>query len=146
MEFVNRVVTALVDVHPWHSLVVHFPVALSTVGLFFVLLSLWRRSELYEHFAFVNIVLVAISTVFAGLTGLRDHIVRYDGNTPYVNVKIFLGISLLLLASVMAWARRRNRKLLWNPSTRILYVAAYFACFLFSFVLGFVGGSILYGF
>ena len=71
---------------------------------------------------------------------------RYDGNTPYVNVKIFLGISLLLLASVMAWARRRNPKLLWNPSTQILYVAAYVGCFLLVAVLGFVGGSILYGF
>jgi hypothetical protein len=90
--------------------------------------------------------LVAISTVFAGLTGLRDHVVRFEGDTPYVNVKIFLGVSLFLLASVVALARRRNPELLWSPSTRLLYLAAYAGCFLMAAVLGFVGGSILYGF
>lgn len=146
MEFINRLVTALVDLHPWHSLIVHFPIALSTVGLFSVLLALWRRSELFENIAFFNMVLVAISTVFAGLTGLRDHAVRFEGDTPYVNVKIFLGISLFLLASVAALARWRNPDLLWSPSTRLLYLAAYAGCFLLAAVLGFVGGSILYGF
>lgn len=146
MEFVNRVVTALVDLHPWHALIVHFPTALSTVGLFFVLLALWRRSELYENFAFFNIALAAISTAFAGLAGLRDHFVRFEGDTPYVDIKIFLGISLLVLASVTALARRRYPELFWNPSTRTLYVAAYAGCFLLALVVGFVGGAILYGF
>ena len=146
MEFIARLVTALVALHPWHSLIVHFPVALSTVGLFFISLALVRRSELYEHFAYHNILLVAISSTFAGLTGLRDHLVRFEGDTPYVNVKIFLGISLLLLASVTALARRRDLELFWDPSRRILYVAAYTGCFLLAAALGFVGGSILYGF
>jgi uncharacterized membrane protein len=146
MDFVNRVVTALVDLHPWHALIVHFPIALSTVGLFFVLLALWRRRELYENFAFFHVALVAISTAFAGLAGLRDHVVRFEGDTPYVDVKIFLGISLLVLASVTALARRRYPGLFWNPSTRTLYVAAYAGCFLLAAVLGFVGGAILYGF
>ncbi len=146
MDFVNRLVTAMVDLHPWHSLIVHFPIALSTVGLLAILLALWRRSDLFEHFAYFNIILVAVSTAVAGLVGLRDHFVRFDGDTPYVGVKIFLGISLLLLASVTAWARRRNPDLLWNGSTRILYIAAYVGCFLLAAVLGFVGGSILYGF
>jgi hypothetical protein len=80
------------------------------------------------------------------LTGLRDHVVRFGGDTPYANIKIFLGISLLILASVTAWARYRNPDLLWNPASRMLHVAAYIGCFLLAAVLGFVGGSILYGF
>jgi uncharacterized membrane protein len=146
MELLNRVVTAMVDLHPWHALIVHFPIALATVGLFAILLALWRRSELFENIAFFNVILVAISTAFAGLTGLRDHIVRFEGDTPYVEPKIFLGISLLLLAAVTAWARRRNPDLLWNPATRLLYLAANVGCFLLAAVLGFLGGSILYGF
>jgi uncharacterized membrane protein len=146
MEFVNRVVTALVDLHPWHVLTVHFPIALSTVGLLAILLALWRRSDLFERFAYFNVSLVAISTAFAGLVGLRDHFVRFEGETPYVNIKIFVGISLLLLSSVTAVARRRNPDLLWNGSSRLLYIAAYVVCFLMAAVLGFVGGSILYGF
>ena len=146
MEFVNRLVTAMVDLHPWHSLIVHFPIALSTVGLFAILIALWRRSALLEHFAYFNISLVAVSTAVAGLVGLRDHFVRFDGDTPYVAAKIFLGISLVILASVTAWVRYRNPDLLWNGSTRLLYVAAFVGCFLLAAALGFVGGSILYGF
>lgn len=146
MEFVNRVVNAVVHLHPWHALIVHFPVALTAVGLLFIFLALWRRSERYEHFAFLSMVLVAISTAVAGLAGLRDHFVRFGGETPHVNVKIFLGISLLLLASVTALARYRSTELLWNPSSRILYVSAYVGGFLLATVLGFVGGVILYGF
>jgi uncharacterized membrane protein len=146
MEFVNRLVTALVDLHPWHVLTVHFPIALSTAGLLAIVLALWRRSDLFEHFAYFNVILVAISTAVAGLLGLRDHFLRFEGDTPYVSIKIFLGISLLLLASVTALARRRNPDLLWNGSSRLLYVAAYVGCFLLAAALGFVGGSILYGF
>ena len=146
MEFINRLVTALMELHPWHSLIVHYPVALTTVGFLSILLALWRRSELFEHFAFYIIVLVAITTALAGLAGLRDHFVRFGGDAPYVNAKIFLAISLLLLASVTALARRRNPELLWNPSTGILYVAAFAGCFLLATVLGFLGGAILYGF
>lgn len=146
MDLFSRVVTALVDLHPWHAPIVHFPIALSTVGLFSILLALWRRSELLESYAFFNITLVAGSTAFAGLAGLRDHVVRFEGDTPYVAIKIFLGISLLLLASVTALARRRNPALLWNPATRIVCVAAYAGCFLLAVVLGFFGGAILYGF
>jgi uncharacterized membrane protein len=146
MDFISRLVTAMVDLHPWHSLVVHFPIALSSVGLLAILLALWRRSDLFEHFAYFNMILVALSTALAGLAGLRDHVVRFDGDTPYVGLKIFLGISLLILASVTVWARNRNPDLLWNGSTRILYVAAYVGSFLLAAVLGFVGGSILYGF
>jgi hypothetical protein len=78
--------------------------------------------------------------------GLRDHFVRFDGDTPYVGVKIFLGVTLTILASVTALVRYRNPDLLWSGSTRLLYLAAYASCFLLAAVLGFVGGSILYGF
>ena len=146
MEFVNQVVSAVVRLHPWHALIVHFPVALTAVGLLFIFLTLWRRSECYEYFAFLNMVLVAISTAVAGLAGLRDHFVRFGGETPHVHAKIFLGSSLLLLASVTALARYRKSELLWHPSSRILYVSAYVGGFLLATVLGFIGGVILYGF
>ena len=146
VELINRVVTALFELHPWHAMVVHFPIALTSVALLSIVLALWRRNELFEQFAFFNIVLAAVSTAVAGLAGLRDHFVRFEGDTPYVNVKIFLGVSLLLLTTVMSIGRFRNADLLWNPSSKILYVAAYVGAFLLAAVLGFVGGSILYGF
>jgi uncharacterized membrane protein len=146
VEFINRVLNALVHLHPWHSLIVHFPIALTSVALLSIVLALWRRSELLERFAFFNIALAALSTAVAGLAGLRDFFVRFNGTAPYVNIKIFLGVSLLLLTATMGVSRQRNSNLLWNPSTMVLYVAAFVGSFLLVAVLGFLGGAILYGF
>jgi uncharacterized membrane protein len=146
MAFLERVVNALVNLHPWHTLTVHFPIALAAVALLAVVLALWRRSELFEKFAYFSIVLAAAATAVAGLAGLRDNLVHFDGAAPYMNIKIFLAVSLLLLTTVTALSRWRTPGLLWNPPTRILYVAAFVGSFLLVMVLGFVGGAILYGF
>lgn len=146
MDFLERVVNALVNLHPWHALVVHFPTAFSVVGLLCVLYALWRRSELFEKFAFFCMAITAAGTAAAGLAGLRDNLVHFGGGAPYLNIKIFLAASLLLLSSAATLARWRNPDLLWSPSTRILYTSAFVGAALLATVLGFVGGSIVYGF
>ena len=60
MEFIDRLITALTELHPIHSMTVHFPLALTGAALLFLLLALWRRSELLEQAAFLNISLAAI--------------------------------------------------------------------------------------
>ncbi len=145
MDMISRVVDALLNVHPLHATVVHFPIALTATALFFLLLALWRRNEALEQAAFFNVALAAVSTVVAGLTGYRDHIVRFDGETPYVGVKIFLGISLFVLATLIAVVRWRRPDVLWRPSTMVLYVTGFVGCFILAAVLGFTGGAILYG-
>ena len=146
MEFLERVVNAVVNLHPWHSLMVHFPTAFATVGVLCILFALWRRNELFEKFAFFCMAVTAAGTALSGLAGLRDNLVHFDSGAPYLNVKIFLGVSLLLLTTVTAFLRWRNPGLLWNPSTKILYASAFVGAFLLATVLGFVGGSIVYGF
>jgi uncharacterized membrane protein len=146
MEFLQRVVNAVVNIHPWHALMVHFPIALATVAVLCVLFALWRRSELFEKFAYFGISVVAAGTAVAGLAGLRDNLVHFGGGAPYLNIKVFLAVSLLLLATGTALSRWRNPDLLWNPSTRVLYVSAFVGSFLLVTVLGFVGGIIVYGF
>ena len=146
MEFLERVVNAVVNLHPWHSLMVHFPTAFATVGVLCILFALWRKSELFEKIAFFCMAVTAIGTALSGLAGLRDNLVHFDGGAPYLNVKIYLAVSLLLLSTVAVIARWRKPDLLWNPSTRILYLSAFAGAFLLATVLGFVGGSIVYGF
>jgi uncharacterized membrane protein len=146
MGFLERVLNAIVNIHPWHSLAVHFPTAFATVGLLCVLFALWRRNELFERFAFFCMAVTAAGTALSGLAGLRDNLVHFDGAAPYLNVKVFLAVSLLLLTTVATFGRWRRPSLLWHPSTRILYVSAFVAAFLLATVLGFVGGSIVYGF
>ncbi len=133
------------EVHPWHVPTVHFPIALTGAGLLFLLLALWRRNELLERAAFYNMSLAAISTLMAGLTGYRDYIVRFEGDAPYINLKLFLAITLFVLTSVTALVRWRQSEVLWRPGTMVLYVAAFGGSFALAAGLGFIGGVILYG-
>lgn len=146
MEFITRFINALVNLHPTHTMTVHFPIGLTGAALLFVLLALWRRSRALEQVAFFNVALAAASAVVAGMVGFYDYLVRFDGQAPLVNVKIFLAVSLFALTLVTALRRRRNPDLLWNPSTMMLYVAAFVGSFGLAAALGFLGGVILYGF
>ncbi|MCB9079083.1 MAG: hypothetical protein H6631_15895 [Anaerolineaceae bacterium] len=146
MESLTQLFTTIFETHPWHVPLVHFPIALSGAALLFLLLALWQRNELLERAAFYNISLAAVSTVLAGVTGYRDYIVRYEGDAPYANTKIFLAISLFVLATVIAVSRWRQPDLLWKPSTMILYLLGFAGCFMLATALGFLGGVILYGF
>ena len=55
MDFFDRLITALTETHPIHPMVVHFPVALTGAGLFFILLALWKNKEFFEKIANKNI-------------------------------------------------------------------------------------------
>jgi len=145
MDFITRISNTIFDVHPLHTPTTHFPIALTGAALLFLVLALWRRSEALEHAAFFNITLAAISTVFAGFTGVRDNLVRFDGEAPLASVKIFLAITLLLVTIVTAVSRWRKPEILWTPSTMVIYVSAFIASFILAAGLGFIGGVILYG-
>ena len=141
----GEIAHTLLNVHPWHATAVHFPIALTGAALLFTVLALWRRSEWLEHAAYYSITHAAVTTVLAGFTGLRDNIVRFEGGAPLVSAKMFLAVSLFALTTVMAAVRRKRRNLLWEPSTVVLYVAAFAGSFCLAAVLGYLGGVILYG-
>jgi uncharacterized membrane protein len=146
MDFFSRLFEALFVLHPLHAMMVHFPIALTSVALLFVLLARWRRSEGLDLAAFYCTALAAASTVVAGITGIRDNAMLYGGTAPNANAKIFLGVSLLILTTVTAVARWRRSEILWAPGTTILYIGAHVGSFLLALVLAFLGGVILYGF
>ena len=139
-------ITTIFDTHPWHVPTVHFPIALTGAALLFLVLALWRRSDMLERAAFYNITLAAISTIAAGITGYRDYVVRLEGDAPYASVKMFLAVSLLLLTAGIAVARWRKPDMLWKPSTMVFYILAFLGSFAIASTLGFLGGVILYGF
>jgi uncharacterized membrane protein len=145
MEFLNRLFYNLTQVHPLHTMIVHFPIALTGAALFFILLALWRRNNALEQTAFANLALAAVSTVAAAITGMRDNFNIYDGAAPNANVKMILATILFLVTTITALARWRNPNL-FQTSAKTLYIAAYFVSFALAAVLGFLGGVILYGF
>lgn len=145
MKFINRILYNLFEVHPLHTMIVHFPIALTGAALFFVLVALFRRSEMLEQAAFANIALAAVSTLAAGITGMRDNIDIYDGVAPNAGAKIALAIILLIITTLLVVIRWRKPDVFYS-SGRVLYVAVFFVSFAIAAALGFLGGVILYGF
>lgn len=145
MEFINRVIHALTQVHPTHPMFVHFPIALTGSAFFFILLAYWRKSTSLEQTAFANIALASVSTIVAGITGYLDNIKNYVGDAPNANTKIVLAIILFILTTGISIVRYRNPNL-FQRSNPFLYIASYGVCFAIALVLAFLGGVILYGF
>ena len=147
MDLINRIIYAITQVHPFHTMIVHFPIALTGAALFFILLALWRRSNTLEQVAFANISLAAVSTVVAGVTGFLDNVNIYDGDAPNASLKIILASILFVVTTVTALLRWRNPGLFHAaPAQKMVYLSAYVVSFGLASVLGFLGGVILYGF
>lgn len=145
MDFINRVMHALTELHPTHPMVVHFPIALSGAAFLFILLAYWKRSTTLEQTAFANITLASISTIVAGITGYIDNIKNYIGDAPNASTKIVLAILLFFLTTAISVVRYRNPDL-FQKANPFLYIASYGISFGIALVLAFLGGVILYGF
>ncbi|MBK9927591.1 MAG: hypothetical protein IPP66_20160 [Anaerolineales bacterium] len=145
MDFFNRLLTALTELHPIHPMIVHFPIALTGAAFLFILLAWWRNNPSLEVAAFANIVLAAISTIVAGATGMMDNMKNYEGAAPNAGTKVLLALLLFLLTTGISIIRFRNPEL-FQKGNRLLYVGAYGLCFVIAIVLAFLGGVILYGF
>ena len=145
MEFINRLIHAITEVHPTHLMFVHFPIALTGAAFFFILLAYWRNSAALEQTAFANIALAAVSTVVAGITGYLDNLKNYVGDAPNASTKIILAIALFLLTAGLSIDRFRNPQM-FQRTNPLLYMASYGLSFAISLVLAFLGGVILYGF
>ena len=144
MDFFERLITALTELHPLHPMVVHFPIGLTGAASLFILLALWKNKEFFEQAAFANIALATVSTLVAGITGMYDNQLNYVGDAPNAGLKMILAILLLLVTTVTAIARWRNPDLF--TKSKAVYVGAYFVSFGLALTLAFLGGVILYGF
>ncbi len=145
MDFIRRVIHALLVTHPIHPMFVHFPIALTGAAFLFILLAYWKKSVSLEQAAFANMALASISTVVAGATGYMDNIKNYDGAAPNAMVKITLATILLILTAGISIVRYRNPEIFWKGN-RFLYMASFGVSFAITLVLAFLGGVILYGF
>ena len=145
MDFINRLIHALTELHPIHPMLVHFPIALTGAAFLFILLAYWRKSSSLEQAAFANIVLAVLGTIAAGVTGIMDNVQNYDGAAPNGGTKMILALTLLVLTSGISIVRYRNPEL-FQRANPVLYTAAYGVSFGIALVLAFLGGVILYGF
>jgi len=145
MDFINRFIHAITELHPTHPMIVHFPIALTGAAFLFILLAYWKKNASLENTAFANIVLAALSTIVAGFTGFMDNAKNYEGQAPNASTKIILATLLFLLTTTISIARYRNPEM-FIKANRLLYIGAYGLSFLIALILAFLGGVILYGF
>jgi uncharacterized membrane protein len=139
-----QIIHAILYVHPPHTLLVHFPIALVSVGLFFILLALIIKKDILEQIAFADLALAALSTLVTGIVGIRDNIVFYHGMAANHTTKIILAIILFVVTTSTAIIRWKKPNL-FHSRGKWIYVAAYFVSFVLVSVLGFLGGVILFG-
>ncbi len=145
MALIQQIIHALLVVQPPHPIFVHFPIALISAALFFLLVAIWRKSEVFEKIAFADIALAAVSIIVAGFFGIRDNIVVFHGGAPNHIAKIVIASTLLVLTGTIAIVRWRSPRVLYGKS-RALYITGYVVSFLLVAVQGFLGGIIVYGF
>src|SRR5512139_3923479 len=105
MEFINHLIRAPTELHPTHPMLVHFPIALTGAAFLFILLAYWRKNASLEQTAFANIVLAALGTIAAGITGYMDNIKNYVGDAPNAGTKIILATFLLVLTGGISIVR-----------------------------------------
>ena len=131
--------------HPNHPRLIHFPIALSYLGVLVVLLAWLRRDAFFERVAFYTILLLALSTVPAGVTGMLENQAHYAGNAPNAVLKITLAVLLLLIAAGATLWRWRKPDILNGSFSKYLYVLAFVICAGLTTLLGALGGIIVWG-
>jgi len=145
MALIQKIIHALLVVQPPHPLFVHFPIALISTALFFLLLALWKKSDILEKIAFADLCVAAVSILVAGVFGIRDNIVFFKGGAPNYLAKIINASFMFVITSATVLLRWKNPGL---PQGRYkwFYLADHILLFGLVAVQGFLGGIIVYGF
>jgi uncharacterized membrane protein len=130
---------------PFHPRVVHFPIALSIVGVLFILYGIVRRQDRWMLYGQVTLLLGWLGVMAAVVTGLID-----QANAPQdaavaavINQHITAGVALLIGAGLALYWPVKDKKLFRSPA-RWGYVALLVVIVLLVFIEGWLGGKLVY--
>lgn len=130
---------------PLHPRFVHFPIALSLVGVLFLLLGMLRRHETWIGYGRISLLLGWLGVLAAVVTGLIDQAAAPQNATvtAVIDQHITAGIALLIAAGLaIYWPLRVKR--LWDSPARWGYVALLAVIVLLVLVEGWLGGKLVY--
>ncbi len=130
---------------PLHPRFVHFPIALSLVGVLFVVLGMLRRREAWIGYGRTSLLLGWLGVLAAVVTGLIDQAAAPQNATvtAVIDQHITAGIALLIAAGLaIYWPLRVKR--LWDSPARWGYVALLAVIVLLVLVEGWLGGKLVY--
>jgi uncharacterized membrane protein len=139
-----RFIEAFVS-HPLHPRLVHFPIALSYLGLLLVVVAWLRKDAFFERVAFYVMALLTLSVIPAALTGILENQTLYVGNAPNGSLKVALAAALFLIAAAATLWRWRQPQLLNVSVMAWFYVLAFAVCVGLTTFLGALGGIIVWG-
>lgn len=131
---------------PLHPRAVHFPIALSLVGVLFVVIGLLRNRQQWIGYGQISLLLGWLGVMLAIVTGLIDQSIAPD--TPEVNTlinqHITAGIALLVAAGLALYWPLRNKRLWSEGRSRWGYVGLLLIIVALVVIEGWLGGKLVY--
>jgi uncharacterized membrane protein len=131
---------------PFHPRAVHFPIALSLVGVLFIVLGLLRQRQQWIGYGQLTLLLGWFGVMLAVVTGLIDQSSAPD--TPEVqntvSLHITAGIALLVAVGLALYWPLRNKQLWSQGAARWGYVALLIVIVALVAVEGYLGGKLVY--
>ena len=131
--------------HPIHPMLVHFPIALLFVSVFFDLLSFYTGREDFKKGAFWLLILGWIAGLAATLTGILSEEVVEKAGVPEAAIErheFFALTTLALFVGLMLvrfWIRNR-----WSSRDRLVYMGVALVGLSLLATTGFWGGDLVY--
>jgi uncharacterized membrane protein len=130
---------------PFHPRVVHFPIALSLVGVLFIALGAWRKQEQWARYGQLSLLLGWLGVMVAVVTGLID-----QANAPQeaevvavLNQHITAGIALVIAVGLALYWPVRNKRL-WQTPARWGFLGLLLVIALLVLLEGWLGGKLVY--
>lgn len=140
---------------PFHPRLVHFPIALSLAGVFFVLVGwfLARRvwgdpagAERWHEYGRLSLILGWLGVLAAGVSGLIDQSRAPDTLEvrQVINQHIGAGLALLVVLGLAIYWPIKNRALMSNSRRRWLYFALLGLAVALVLLESWLGGKLVY--
>ena len=133
------------SLHP-HSVVVHFPIALSTVVPLFSILYILTGVTQFEAASYYLLLLATLSAPVGGLSGMFSWTVSYGAKrSTNFRRKIGLSIALAVISLTLSvWRTLAPDILLSQSGLSYIYVLMQLSLALVAGALGHIGGKIIF--
>ena len=104
--------TVLFAKHAQHVVLIHFPIALFIIGVFFDFLTQWKKQHLLAAAAYYNLLVAAIATVPVVITGILAWQWELEGQKlkGILLMHLVMGSLSSLLIGVVWFIHRRSRQ------------------------------------
>ncbi len=133
---------------PFHPRLVHFPIALSMVGVGFLVFGLIRRRERWIAYGQTSLLIGWLGVIAAVITGLIDQssAPKDAAVTALINQHITTGIALLITVGLALYWPLRNKRLFSAGAARGGYIALLLLIVALVAIEGWLGGKLVYQF